>query len=120
MDSKLDQAIREFIKAINSDPRIKSLNKAEKEMESSEEVSFLASEKSRKNDEYFEVCRFFKEYSPEEIKARKALFTAKKNLDSHPLVKAYQECFVAVNSLFYQIDDAIFSAFKERVVCKHD
>lgn len=117
MDEELEELTFKLKEAINKDKRIKELNEAEEAMNNSIEVSRLVMIKEQKVDDYNFMCSHFKDDSEEVIKARQALSEAKKNLESHPLVRTYLEKFKLVRELNEQINKKLFSFFNNNL-CK--
>ena len=96
-------------KAIESDERIIALNKIEKEMENNEEVMALSYKKDVYLDKYNELGKYYSDDSDELIKARRDFATAKKELESHPLVREYLLKYQKVRLLYEEINDTLFS-----------
>ena len=96
---------------LNNDPRVILLNKLEKEMNENEEVMALAYKKDMACLKYSDVLKHFSEDSQEAKEALKELHEAKKNLDSHPLVKDYLKAYSEVRDLYASINEILFSNF---------
>ena len=95
--------------ALNNDERIVNLNKIEKEMNESEEVMSLSYKKDMALDKYNEMLKYFADDSEEVIKARQELAQAKKELESHPLVRSYLKAYQEVRMLYEEINNTLFS-----------
>ena len=109
MDEKITELTFKLKEQLKNDPRIIALNESEKKMNESEEVMALSYKKDRALDYYNEMLRFFADDSPATIKARQELAEAKKNLESHPLVRDYLAKYQQVRLLFEQINESLFA-----------
>ncbi|MCH5172426.1 MAG: YlbF family regulator [Erysipelotrichales bacterium] len=96
---------------LENDERIIRLKKDEKEMENSEEVMRLSYAFSCAQNEYNDILKHFKTDSDEAKKYQRKLYEAKKNLDSHPLVKKYLQSYQEVRLVYNKIQDEIFKPF---------
>ena len=108
MDEHLYQSIYQLKELLNSDPRIVSLNKIEKEMMENEEVMILTYKKDEAADKLSEVLRHFKDDSSEAQQARIKLMEAKEKLYSHPVVKAYNKAYAEVRELYRELNKVLF------------
>ena len=120
MNEKTLYSLLALANAIESDPRVINLAKAEAKLNDDSMVKAISAKQAQKSDVFDENCRLFGVSSPQTKQAQKELFEAKNELDSLPAVQEYQRCFNAINMLFYEIEYAIFGPFKEKVRCKHD
>ena len=109
MDEKILTLTYQLKTALDNDERIVLLNKLEKEMNSNEEVMALSYRKDMALDRYNEMCKYFKDDSEEVIKARRLLAEAKKELESHPLVRDYLSIYQQVRLLYEHINETLFS-----------
>ncbi len=109
MDEKILSLTYQLKTALENDERIALLNKLEQKMSSNEEVMALSYRKDMALDRYNEMCKFFKDDSEEVIKARKLLAEAKKELESHPLVREYLSAYQKVRVLYEHINETLFS-----------
>ena len=109
MDERLSELTYQLKEQLNNDPRVIALNESEKKMNESEEVMALSYKKDRALDYYNEMLRFFSDDSPATIKARQDLAQAKKELESHPLVRDYLKKYQEVRLLFEQVNKVLFS-----------
>ena len=109
MTEKIIELSYKLNDAINHDERIIHLNEVEKRMNECEEVMSLSYKKDMALDRYNEMLKCFKEDSEEVNNARKLLAEAKKNLESHELVREYLKAYQEVRLLFEHINDSLFS-----------
>ena len=109
MDERISELTYQLKEQLKNDPCIIALNDSEKAMNESEEVMALSYKKDRALDYYNEMLRFFADDSPATIKARQELADAKKELESHPLVRDYLNKYQQVRLLFEQINEKLFS-----------
>ena len=109
MDEKILELTYQLKTALDNDSRIALLNKLEEQMNNNEEVMGLSYRKDVALDKYNEMCKYFKDDSEEVINARKELATAKKELESHPLVREYLAAYQQVRILFEHINETLFS-----------
>ena len=116
MDILIDNKIEELKALLKNDERIIRLNKAEKEMEASEEVMALTYRKDVAATNYSDNLKSFGENNEITIKSLKELHKAKIELDSHPLVKEYLSAYKDVILLYKEVNDILFKDFK--VECK--
>ena len=97
-----------------NNPKVKELNKLEEELNNSYEVYLL----SQKKDEALELYSKLKEIYPDDNAEVKAVLIrlkeAKEALNNHPLVKSYLSIYNEVKYLYMEVDDILFSEFKER------
>lgn len=97
-----------------NNPKVKELNKLEEELNNSYEVYLL----SQKKDEALESYSKLKEIYPDDNAEVKAalirLKEAKEALNNHPLVKSYLSIYNEVKYLYMEVDNILFSEFKER------
>lgn len=112
MDDKIYFKVKELQEAMNNDPRFILLNKLENEINNNEEVMALSYRKDTANNHYNDLLKIYKEDDEMVIEARKKLFEAKKELDSHPLVKEYLKAYSEVEQLLYQVNQILFNDFK--------
>ncbi len=99
----------ELKRALEEDERVIHLNKIEKEMSENEEVMALTYKKDIANDDYSDALNHFKEDNPIVINAQKRFYEAKKNLESHPLVREYLTSYQQVRILYEEINKLLFS-----------
>lgn len=109
MELELLDAIYKLKENLQNDQRIILLNKIEKEMNESEEVMALGYKKDMAEVNYSDLLKIYPDDSGQVVSARKALYEAKKNLESHPLVREYLIRYREVRLLYEQINDTIFS-----------
>ena len=112
MQIELNNSLVSLKEAIDKDPDILKLNEIEERLNKSEDVMALSYKKDVALREYEDILRFFKE-DPKEAKEKQAsLAEAKYNLDTHPLVKEYNEAYKKVRDLFKEINDILFKEFE--------
>ena len=109
MDERILEKTYQLKRALDSDPRILALNEIEARMNTNEEVMALSYKKDVALNHYNEMLKYYKDDSEEVIKARQELAKAKKELESHPIVREYLSCYQAVRLLFEEINKALFS-----------
>ena len=95
--------------ALDNDERIINLNRIEKEMNENEGVMPLSYKKDVALDKYNEMLKYFADDSEEVVKARRELADAKKELESHPLVRDYLKAYQEVRMLYEEINNTLFS-----------
>lgn len=101
----------ELKEQLENDPRVIHLNEVEDKLNNSQEVTLLVIKKDKANNEYNDILRHFDKGSDEAIKYQKILYSAKKELDEHPLVREYNAAYKEVRELYDQISDILFSSF---------
>lgn len=116
MEEEIFESLSQLRDALNNDERIKKLNELEEKMYQNEEIIALAKRKNALEDEYGLVLSYTDINSDEAKKIQKALYEAKLQLDSQPLVKEYNESFIKIRDLYMQIDDIIFGPFREKTL----
>lgn len=109
MNPELLDLVYELKDSLSKEPRIVKLEELEEEMNNSIEVARLASKKEVAVDELNFALNHFKDDSEEVKNAQRKLSEAKKELDTHPLVKAYMEQYKIVRSYYNEINDILFS-----------
>ena len=109
MNEKISELTYKLKEQLNNDPRIIALNESEKKMKESEDVMALSYRKDVALDHYNEMLKYYSDDSEEVTKARQELALAKKELDSHPLVRDYLSKYQQVRILFEQINQSLFS-----------
>ena len=109
MDEKVLSLTYQLKSALDNDPRVILLNKLEQEMNNNEEVMALSYRKDMALDRYNEMVKYFKDDSEEVVKARRLLAEAKKELESHPLVREYLSAYQQVRLLYEHINETLFS-----------
>lgn len=109
MDEILFSLTQQLKTALDNDERIVCLNEIEKKMNDSEEVMKLSYKKDMALNRYNELAKYFADDSEELINARRLLSEAKKELESHPLVREYLSAYQKVRLLYEQINETLFS-----------
>lgn len=120
MDNELLNSLHMLKESIDLDPRVISLNEIEKAMNENEEVMRLAYLKDIAAMEYDDSLKHFKDNDPVVIAKQKALYEAKYNLDSHPLVKEYNKAYQEVRLLYEHINEELFGELLSKHYCKND
>lgn len=113
MDIKLLELTNNLKNEIENDFRIILLNSLDKEISSNEEIMSLAYKKDVASTYYSDLLKIYKDDSLEVIAARKTLYEAKKNLDSHPLIVKYNKAYFDVKNLLDEINKILFNDFSE-------
>ena len=109
MDEKILELAYQLKTALDNDSRIVLLNQLEEQMNNNEEVMGLSYRKDMALDRYNEMVKYFKDDSEEVVKARQLLADAKKELESHPLVREYLSAYQQVRLLYEHINETLFS-----------
>ena len=107
----LKSQINELNSLIKLDNRITSLETIEKKMENDDSVILLARKKEEREIAYSDLLKIYKDDSEEVSSARKNLFLAKKELESHPIVREYLSKYSEVRELYQSIYHIIFSSY---------
>ena len=114
MNARIFDLSTRLNESLVNNPKVKELNKLEEELNNSYEVYLL----SQKKDEALELYSKLKEIYPDDNAEVKAVLIrlkeAKEALNNHPLVKSYLSIYNEVKYLYMEIDDILFSEFKER------
>ena len=113
MNEVLLEKVELLRSAIQEDTRCVLLTDKEKAMESSPDVMRLAYHKDIAEAAYNDAIRHYGQDSTMAKQAQKELFLAKSELDKHPLVKAYLAAYQNVRLLYAEINNQLFTAFKE-------
>ena len=100
--------------SLSKEARIVKLEQLEEEMNNSLEVARLASKKEIAVDDVNFALNHFKDDSEEVKNAKRKLSEAKKELDTHPLVKAYMEQYKVVRNYYNEINDILFSIINNK------
>ena len=101
---------------MKEDERLLRLSELETLLEKDEEAIKLSGILKSKEEAYSFSLSSFGEGSEEARKAQKELYEAKKELDSLPLVKEYNEAYTKVRDLYMLIDDILFSPFRHKIL----
>lgn len=102
------------------DPRIIKLNELENKLNNDNDVIRLVIAKDTANDKYIEMKKYFKDGSNEVDNALKDLVKAKKELDSHPLVREYLDSYSKVRDILLYINSNIFNIINSDFCPKDD
>ncbi len=118
MNNELYSSLVSLKEAIENDKRVKALNEIEKRMSEDEEVMRLSYLKDVASFEYDDALKHFKEDDEVVLQKQKTLYETKYNLDSHPLVKEYNQKYQEVRLLYNHINDVLFSEFVSKNKCQ--
>ena len=94
---------------LDNDPLIIDLKKAETSMENDKDVALLSAKQVEAAEWYFDAKRLYGDDAEETKKALKLYAEAKKNLESHPLVRVYLQAYQKVRILYDGINKELFS-----------
>ena len=100
--------------AIKNDVNFKQLDILEKEMNNNEEVIKLSYKKDVACAHYSDLLKIYKENDPEVSLALKELNSAKKDLDTHPLVSKYLKTYSEVRKILFEMNNILFSEFTSK------
>ena len=118
MDKVLYDSLTELKEAITNDERVKALNEVEDRLNKDEEVMKLAYLKDMALLGYEDATKHFDKDSNEVKEAQHKLYEAKFNLDSHPLVKEYNQKYQEVRKIYEYINEELFSELVNKKVCR--
>ena len=118
MNIKLLELTNNLKSEIDNDSRFILLNQLDKEISCNEEVMALAYKKDLASTLYSDLLKIYKEDSNEVEAARRELYEAKKNLDSHPLIKEYNRAFKEVNLVLNKVNTTLFKDFSGEEKCE--
>ena len=90
---------------------VKKLKEIDEKINNDEEVMKLCYKKDVAVTNYEDAIRYFGENSDEALKAQKALYQAKLELDENDLVKQYNLQFKKVRKIYDKINEEIFNKF---------
>lgn len=117
MNEKTANSLATLAKAIENDPRMIELKKAEKLLNEDPEAQALSKKKDLLT-EAFEEARFhFGEESAQAKEAWRSLYLIKKELDELPSCVAYRKAYAPMAMLFRQMDAILFDAFRDESEC---
>ena len=112
MNIELLTKIETLKKALANDARVKALNNANANLEASKEVFLLSEKFYEAQANYGDAVAAYPSASEEVLLSQQALHLAKKELDEHPLVRAYYEAYIPVRDLYWEIDETLFAPFR--------
>ncbi len=113
MKKELLDAIVSFKEACRNDPRFLRLKESEASALSSPEVISLHQKMETIMIAYQEALSHG---SSDKAHLERELHSAKLALDNHPLMKEYNEAFVAVRDLQLYFDDILFGPFNKKIL----
>ncbi len=116
MGKELRTDLEELRAALKNDPRVKKLDELEASLTLDPVLVELVQKKNAAEEAYSLVLSYQKAADPEALERQKDLYLAKKALDEYPLVKNYNEAFIAVRDLYMSIDDVLFGPFRSKVL----
>lgn len=111
MTNELKDKLEELKSLINQNEDVLLLNKLDEQLANNEEVMKLSYKMDVLSVEYSDALKHFKEDSDEVKLAQQKLYQAKLELDSHALVKSYNEVYLRVKKLYKNINKEIFGDF---------
>ena len=111
MNQKLAEKALQLKAEINSHPDVLKLERLNKVLNENEDVMKLCYKKDVCATKYEDAVKYFGQDSDEARKAQKDLYQAKLELDSHELVKAYNEQYKKVRKIYDKINEEIFNPF---------
>lgn len=111
MTNSLMNKLEELKVLLNEDERIIHLNELDEQLSNNEEVMKLSYKMDMLSVEYSDTLKHFKEESKEVNDVQTRLYKAKLELDSHPLVKSYNDAYKKVKDLYRYINKEIFGDF---------
>ena len=116
MEQTLVASLSELKQALKDDPRVKRLNEREEKLLLDPEVVELIKTKNLLEDDYETLLSYTKPSEEASERAQKALYEAKLALDTHPLVKEYNDAYLEVRDLYLEIDDILFGEFRSKTL----
>lgn len=114
MNDQLLNKLESLKLALEKDERIIGLNLLDEKMNKNEEVMALAYKKDMAALDFEDALKHFGEKAKETQVAQKRLYEAKLSLDTHPLVKEYNEAYKEVKILYNKINDELFKDFSSQ------
>ena len=111
MNEKLAEKALELKEKINSLPEVIELERLNKLLNENEDVMRLCYKKDTCATKYEDTVKYFGLESDEARVPQKALYQAKLELDTHELVKAYNEQYKKVRKIYDKINEEIFNPF---------
>ena len=120
MNKELLTSLTSLKDALENDERVITLNKLEKELNENEEVMKLAYLKDMAALEYDDALKHFSKDDEVVKEKQKKLYEVKYNLDSHPLVKKYNEVYQKVRLLYEHINEELFGELVSKQTCQND
>lgn len=116
MEETVLKAINELSVALKEDPRVKELNSIEEKLYDDQTLIELVKKKNDLERDYESSLSYLSPDSEEAYLKQKALYEAKFELDSYPLVKKYNEAYIKVRDLYMNIDDIIFGPYRSKTL----
>ena len=111
MNQTLAEKALELKNEINSLPEVIELERLNKLLNENEEVMKLCYRKDVAATKYEDAVKYFGLESDEAREAQKVLYQAKLELDTHELVKTYNEQYKKVRKIYDKINEEIFNPF---------
>lgn len=112
MDNILLEKLLSLKKELENDSRVLLLEELEQKMNADKEVMLLAYKKDMASVEFDDALKHFGENSHEAKQALKKLHEAKYYLDSHPVVKEYNNAYKEVRLLYEHVSKELFGEYK--------
>lgn len=103
---------------LDNDPRVVLLKEKEKIMSVDLKANELSIKMKLASSKYDDDLNHFGFDSPLATESRQELHQIKLELDTLDVVKDYMDAFKEVRKLYEQIDEILFSSFKEKRKCK--
>ncbi len=103
---------------LDNDHRVVLLKEKEKIMSEDLKANELSIKMKLASSKYDDDLNHFGFDSPFTVKSRQELHQIKLELDTLGVVKDYMDAFKEVRKLYEQIDEILFSSFKEKRKCK--
>ncbi len=116
MQEDILKCVDELSLALKEDSRVIRLNSLEEKLYEDPALIELVKKKDDLERDYESTLSYSSKDSPEALKKQKALYEAKLELDSYPLVKEYNEAYIAVRDLYMHIDDIIFGPYRSKTL----
>lgn len=114
----IHEEIIELGEKLNSREEVQRLIELEKRLKEDEEVLKLAHDFSLAQSEYNSCLNHYDFESKEASVYQKKLYEAKLTLDSHPLVKEYNDCLIKVNEPLRYLEYNLLSKLNSSYKCK--
>ena len=111
MNEILLNKLNELKDEISNSNEVKKLRELDALLNKNEEVMKLAYAKDMASVAYEDALKHFGDNSQETLDAQKKLHEAKLQLDTHELVKQYNEQFKIVRKMYDKINEELFNPF---------
>lgn len=111
MEERILSLCKTLNAALKNDNNFLLLNKLENELNNNDEIMKLSYKKDIACSKYSDLLKIYKEDNEEVLKAQKELNNAKKELDSHPIVKEYLKAYAEVKKILFEVNKILFSDY---------